>query len=152
MSDTICGVDCAQCSMKDVCGGCAETSGRPFGGECVVAECCKGKGSARCEGCGDSVCELKNKLISEFNALGVEGMPQLTELVSLQGAFINLEYTLPSGQTAKLLDDNKIYLGYQLQKENSARCYGVTADESRLLVCEYGEGGSDPEIVIYKKR
>ena len=56
MSDTICGVDCAQCSMKDVCGGCAETNGRPFGGECVVAECCKGKGSARCEGCGDAVC------------------------------------------------------------------------------------------------
>lgn len=40
----------------------------------------------------------------------------------------------------------------QLRKKNSQRCYGLTADENYLLVCEYGEGGCDPEIVVYRKR
>lgn len=50
------------------------------------------------------------------------------------------------------MDDNKIYLGNQICKKNSSRCYGLTADENYLLVCEYGDGGSDAEIVVYKKR
>lgn len=42
--------------------------------------------------------------------------------------------------------------GQQVCKKNSDRCYGLTADENFLLVCEYGEGGSDPQIVVYKRR
>ena len=37
MIGSICGLDCAGCSLKDTGGGCAKTSGQPFGGECVVA-------------------------------------------------------------------------------------------------------------------
>lgn len=36
-------------------------------------------------------------------------------------------------------------------KKNSDRCYGLTADEQYLLVCEYGEAGSDAEIVEMRK-
>ena len=36
-------------------------------------------------------------------------------------------------------------------KPNSDRCYGLTADDTHLLVCEYGEGGTDAEIVIYQR-
>lgn len=37
-------------------------------------------------------------------------------------------------------------------QKNSSRCYGLTADENYLLVCEYGDNGANPEIVIFKKR
>lgn len=79
-------------------------------------------------------------------------MPTVTNLCQLIGAYVNLEYTLPSGQKIKLLDDKKVYLGYQLKKENSDRCYGLVADNHYLLVCEYGCNGEDPEIIVYKKR
>ena len=41
---TICGIDCNGCSFKAFCKGCMETSGHPFGGECVAAECFKSGG------------------------------------------------------------------------------------------------------------
>ena len=58
---------------------------------------------------------------------------------------------MPSGQTVKLWDDNKLYYWAELCKKNSERCYGLAADETHLLVCEYGDGGSDAEIVVFKK-
>lgn len=150
MSQTICGADCTQCWMRDACGGCTETDGRPFGGPCMTALCCRSRGQADCSACVS--CGLRAQLIDEFNALEIEDMEAVTELNALRGAFVNLEYTLPSGQTVKLLDDNKIYLGNQIHKRGSTRCYGIAADEQFLLVCEYGDGGADPEIVVYKKR
>lgn len=95
---------------------------------------------------------MKEQLIAEFNALGIEDMGEVTELNELPGAYINLQYTLPSGQVIKLWDDDKTYLGNQICKKGSDRCYGLTADEHYLLVCEYGENGSDAEIVVYKRR
>lgn len=99
----------------------------------------------------DNLLNLKNTLIEEFNALGIEGV-NLTDLNLLSGSFINMEYTLPNGQKVKLLEDDKMYLGNQVEIEGSERCYGVAADENYLLVCEYGCNGSDPEIVVYKRR
>ncbi len=79
-------------------------------------------------------------------------MPAVTELYSLHGAYINLEYELPSGQKVKFWDDDRVYLGNQLEKKNSDRCYGIVADENFLMVCEYGCNGSEPELIIFKKR
>ena len=90
--------------------------------------------------------------IAEFNALGIEDMEEVTGLNALHGAYINLQYSLPSGQKIKFWDDDRIYLGNQICKKNSNRCYGLTADENYLLVCEYGDNGSDAEIIVYKKR
>lgn len=152
MWKTICGLDCAGCSMKDTCSGCAATGGKPFGGECMVAKCCgKGKDGS----CGDfskNVCRLKQKLIEEFNALGIPDMPEVTDLYALVGGFVNLEYALPGGQAAKFWDDKQIYLGNQLPKIGTDRCYGLTADEHYLLVCEYSETGADAKLVIFKRR
>lgn len=39
-----CGLDCAQCPAVDSCPGCAATGGKPFGGTCVLGECCKAQG------------------------------------------------------------------------------------------------------------
>lgn len=79
-------------------------------------------------------------------------MEEVTGLNALHGAYINLQYSLPSGQKIKFWDDDRIYLGNQICKKNSNRCYGLTADENYLLVCEYGDNGSDAEIIVYKKR
>ena len=50
------------------------------------------------------------------------------------------------------LNDKDIYLGNQIEKQDSERCCGVVADETFILVCEYGRNGADPEIVLYKRR
>lgn len=143
--NTICGIDCGGCGFKDNCKGCAETNGQPFGGVCIVAECYKSGG----ENC---FIAYRKRLIDEFNALNISDMPTITTLCQLSGAYVNLEYTLPNGEKIKLLDDTKIYLGYQVEKADSDRCYGLVADNNHLLVCEYGCNGADPEIIVYKKR
>ena len=97
--------------------------------------------------------EFKKQLIREFNDLHIEGMPKVTTLNYLVGGYINMEYTLPSGERVKFLDDNATYLGYQLESEyGDGRCFGIAASMDFLLVCTYGEGGEDPELVVYKKR
>ena len=151
MLASICGAECAQCPSKDACGGCRETGGKPFGRECVIAECCRSGGHEHCGQCGGT-CTLKAPLIAEFNALGIPDMAEVTDLNALLGSFVNLAYPLPNGQSVKLLEDEKMYLGNQIEKRGSSRCYGIVADENMLLVCEYGEGGSDAEIILYKKR
>lgn len=142
---TICGIECTECKQKESCKGCVETNGRPFDGECIAAEYYKSGGEK-------SFLTYKNQLIEEFNGLGISDMPRITDLCQLSGAYINLEYALPNGQKIKMLDDKKIYLGYQVEKKNSDRCYGLAADNDYLLVCEYGCNGTNPEIIVFKKR
>ena len=97
--------------------------------------------------------EFKKQIINEFNALHIEGMPEVKELSALVGRFVNLEYTLPNGNRVKLLDDGATYLGNQLACEfDESRCFGIIANMEFLLVCTYEENGTNPELVIYKKR
>lgn len=96
--------------------------------------------------------EYKSQLIQEFNDLNIPDLPPITELFPLNGSYINLEYTLPSGQRVKLLRDSDIYLGCQVERPGSERCYGLSAVDGYLMVCEYGCGGEDPQIVLYKRR
>ena len=96
---------------------------------------------------------FKKQLIDEINALNVEGMPKLDKLNALVGSYVNLEYRLPNGQKVKFLNNQTTYLGNQLESElGGDRCFGVLANMDFILVCTYGEGGSDPELVLYKKR
>lgn len=149
---SICGLDCGQCQMKDSCAGCVETAGRPFkgAGQCPLFICCREKGQENCGQC--EVCGTKERLIGEFNALGIPDMPKVTGLNTLPGAYVNLQYVLPGGQEVKFWQDDRVYLGNQLEKLGSDRCYGLLADESYLLVCEYGKDGKDAEIILFKKR
>lgn len=97
--------------------------------------------------------EFKKQLIDEFNALHIEGMPEVENLNVLVGNFINLEYRLPNGKVIKFLDDGVTYLGNQLECEfGGDRCFGLVANMDFLLVCTYEENGANPELVIYKKR
>lgn len=38
------------------------------------------------------------------------------------------------------------------QDDCGGRRYGLAAGAGMRLVCEYGEDGSDPEIILYKMR
>jgi len=97
--------------------------------------------------------QLKQQLISELNKLHIEGMPRVEKLNALVGGYINLEYSLPNGQSVKFLDDNATYLGNELPCAfDSTRCFGIAANRDFLLVCTYEENGVNPELVVYKKR
>lgn len=79
--------------------------------------------------------------------------PKLTRLNALVGAYVNLPYRLPNGNTVKFLDDNATYLGNQLECTfGGERCFGVLANTDFILVSTYEENGANPELVLYKKR
>ena len=142
---SICESDCCEtCTKLAECGGCVKTDGHPFGGECIAAKCLKTGGK-------DCYHELKNTLISEINALGIDGL-KVDDLNLLNGFFVNLEYPLASGQTAKFLKDSNVYFGNQIERPGNDRCYGVVADETMILVCEYGCMGADPVLLYFRKR
>lgn len=143
--DTICGMDCcAQCPRLAECGGCRKAGGHPFGGNCTAAEQIGRGGQPGFQ-------QFKKDLIAEINTLGIPGLT-VSDLNLLNGFFVNLEYPLPGGQTAKFLKDNDVYLGNQIEVPGCERCYGVVGGEDFLLVCQYGCCGKDPEIILYKKR
>ncbi len=136
---TYCGENCCkECDRLLACGGCEQCQGHPFGGSCVAER-------------NSNFSELKQQLIEEINALDIGGLI-VDDLNLLTGAYVNLEYPLSNGTTVKFLSDKDIYLGNQIERQDSERCYGVVANEDFILICEYGCNGSDPEIVLYKRR
>ncbi len=58
--DSRCGLHCIGCEFKEPyhCGGCIETNGHPFHGECPVAVCCQEKELLHCGECEQMPCEL----------------------------------------------------------------------------------------------
>lgn len=96
---------------------------------------------------------FKQQVIEEINEMHIPGMSEVKSLNALVGKYVNLEYTLPNGSKVHFLDDNRTYLGNQLECEfGGNRCYGVLADMDFLLICTYEKEGQNPELVIYKKR
>lgn len=63
MIESRCGILCYSCEYREKCGcgGCIESNGHPFYGECPVAECCQNKGIAYCGQCSQMPCELLTK-------------------------------------------------------------------------------------------
>lgn len=148
MKKSLCGANCAECPSKNACQGCAETKGCPFGKQCFFAKYILVGGK-------EKFADFKKKLIDEINALEICGMPKVDELYPLVGKFVNLEYPLENGNVVKLLKDDEMYFGTQLESEFSAdegMCFGVIARENFILICEYGEKCTNPEIVLYKRR
>lgn len=97
--------------------------------------------------------EFKRQLIREINDLHIEGMPKVEKLNALVGKYVNLEYALPNGEKVKFLDDRKTYLGNQLESEfGGERCFGVLADMDFIMICTYEDQGTNPELLLYKKR
>ena len=146
MSKAYCGADCDACQFKTECKGCRESNGSPFGGRCVAAEYVKVGGLA-------AYGAFKKTLTAEVNALlSAEGLPGTDSLYELVGKHINLAYAMPSGEKVKLLNDSNVYLGAQIEFADMGVCYGVVADTTFILICSYSVNGSEPEIVLYKRR
>ncbi len=148
MKEALCGANCAQCPSKEVCPGCAETKGCPFGKQCFLAKYILDNGMENYQ-------VFKRSLIDEVNALHIEGMERVTELYPLVGNFVNLEYPLPNGERVKFLCNDEMYLATQVRdlRDNSGKtCFGVIARENFLLVCRYGEHCTDPKIEVYRSR
>ena len=119
-------------------GGCEQCKGHPFGGSCVAER-------------NKDFPSLKRRLIDEINAFGI-GELTVDDLNLLPSFYVNLSYPLENGSTVQFLKDKDIYLGNQVERTDSDRCYGIAANEDFILICEYGCNGSDPEIVLYKRR
>ena len=149
--ESICGANCEECELykNKKCEGCQATNGCPFGKKCWIAKYYEIGGK-------ESFAEFKKQIIEEFNSLNIDGMPKITELYALNGAYVNMEYPLPNGTKVKFLNDNETYLGTQVECElndgDIKKCFGLLANTTFLLVCEYGENGSNPELITYKKR
>ena len=149
--ESICGAKCDECDLykNKKCVGCKNNNGCPFGKKCFIAKYIEVGGK-------DNFEILKKKTIDEFNSLNIDGMPTIKELYPLNGAFINMEYTLPNGKSIKFLDDNDIYLGNQVECEFNndeiKRYFGLVANMNFLLVSEYGIDENNKEILFYKKR
>ena len=136
---TYCGINCCkECDRLTACGGCEQCHGYPFGGSCVAER-------------NRDFPSLKRQLIDEINAFGIGGLA-VDDLNLLTGSYVNLSYPLANGSAVQFLKDNDIYLGNQVEQADSDRCYGIVANEDFILICEYGCNGSDPEIVLYKRR
>lgn len=56
---SVCGLLCDRCEFKNThgCGGCINTKGHPFYGECHIAVCCQNKGYIHCGQCNQMPCE-----------------------------------------------------------------------------------------------
>lgn len=148
---SLCGADCDNCGFgkSKNCKGCTATKGCPFGKQCFVYGYIKNGGKESFE-------VLKKQLIAEFNSLNVLGMPAIDELYAMNGEYVNLAYPMPNGERTKLLDDNSVYLCNQVECEfndgSLLSCFGLVAGLDFLLVSEYGENCTTPEIVVYKRR
>ncbi|MBP9988998.1 MAG: DUF3795 domain-containing protein [Ruminococcus sp.] len=144
--NTYCKANCEECNFKENCKGCQATCGSPFGGKCVAAEYIKVGGY-------EAYKEFKEKIKKEVNELLTSlEIPETNELFELAGSFVNLSYPLPSGEKVKLLNDKNIYLGCQIECDGLNFCYGVVADSGFIMICSYSVNGSEPELVLYKKR
>ena len=82
--------------------------------------------------------------------MGIDRL-KVNDLFLLNGASVNLEYPLSNGTSVKFLNDKDVYLGNQIEKNNSERYYGVVANEDFILVSEYGCNGAEPKIILYKE-
>ena len=144
--DNYCGANCGSCPNKQNCRGCKNTCGSPFGGKCIAAEYIKANGA-------DAYNQFKQQLLGEINTLLTkQGAPKAQRLYELTGKAVNLEYSLPDGKKVKLLEDKNIYLGTQITSPESGICYGALADTSFILLCTYGVNGSNPKLLLHKKR
>lgn len=142
----VCGADCSICPSNKLCKGCEASNCKPFGKSCIASQYIKVGGM-------DAYNEFKSVLLAEINNyLSTMGIPKANGLCELAGEYVNLPYVLPSGETVKMLDDKKIYLGTQIEFSDLGVCYGVVADTDFIMVCSYSVDGSEPELLLYKKR
>ncbi|MGN0455047.1 MAG: DUF3795 domain-containing protein [Ruminococcus sp.] len=58
--ESYCGLSCKECALREAngCQGCAASKGKPYYGECKLAQCAISKNRRFCGECGEFPCEL----------------------------------------------------------------------------------------------
>ena len=107
MQPSFCGNACRICGLHAFCAGCSATCGKPFGKPCFAAAYIQSGGTEAFEA-------FKQQLVQEVNGLQISGMPKVTELIPVNGRFVNMAYRLPGGQRTFFLEDDAVYLACQL--------------------------------------
>ena len=92
---------------------------------------------------------MQQKIIQRLHQLGITELKGVTALNELKGSYVNLEALLPNGERRKILDDDRTYLGCQVEIAGSNKCYGVAADETMIAVFRYGCEGRDSELMLW---
>lgn len=150
--DSYCGVDCAKCYKNQECAGCMSSGGKPFGGECVIAECCKkNKDTSNCGLAYFSECQLKKSVIGEMRQCGIEGINCYKLIYEVPGFLINMECKFPDGSIRRPFVDNKIYISGQYRIPDNERRYTAVADKDEFWLIEHDENGSNAVIIANKK-
>ena len=97
--------------------------GKPFGGTCVLGECCKAQGCETPGSCFSGTCAVKEQLIREFNDLHIPHMGPVDGLKCPARLLHQPGVHLARRPEGKVLEDGRVYLGNQLEKQDgSCRC------------------------------
>lgn len=89
---------------------------------------------------------MKETIIEKLKQLEIPELEKDLEICELPGAYVNMESELPDGTVGKLLDDTKMYLCCQAPI-NEEECYGVAADEERIVVYRYKNDDSESKVI-----
>ena len=137
----VCGAKCEECSLyNNKCKGCPECLQTR---KCWIADYINIGGKEKFK-------EFKNELINEIKSLNIDEINTIDTLYPLKGMFVNLEYNIPNDKKVKLLNDNDVYLGNQI--DLGIRYIGIVCNMNFILISEYDKDYKNTEIIIYKKR
>lgn len=89
---------------------------------------------------------MKEKIMEILRGLDIVELKAVEELCELPGAYVNMESELPDGRVGKVLNDEKTYLCCQVPID-SETCYGVAADEERIVIYRYKNDDSESKII-----
>lgn len=87
MAETNCGKNCNDCAYREelACSGCKAGPGRPYGGECEIARCCRSKGHEECQTCNlRSTCNpyRTRERIPEYRLTHIQAEKMHREVIS----------------------------------------------------------------------
>jgi hypothetical protein len=88
-----CGAYCGACEWKDRtdCPGCQNVRGRPFWGECAIAQCAIGRGVPHCGSCENLPCErLRSAFAHPEHGDGGERLDNLKSWARGETTFLKL--------------------------------------------------------------
>ena len=100
--------DCKECSAFNKCGGFISNSDKSFSRDCIARRLIVKNGF-------NSFLDFKKKVINKINNLGIKEL-KVDDLNLLSASFVNLEYELENGTKVKLLNNNNVYLGQQIER------------------------------------
>lgn len=132
---------CEKCSLKNSCFAKGE-----FVGSCIAEKYLSMGGNKYYS-------EFKSKLVSEINFyLKAEKIPEISELFEIPGEYINLKYPLESGEKTAFLRNDTVFFGNRIEFADLGVCFGAESFAGFILICSCGRDGSDPELILYKRR